>query len=336
MPFRLQWERPDKTPSSFRALRYAFYDWTREMPKSKRLVTTAALLVQGYAIYSLWAHSLVWPLIWPKGLLFYFCVLLLYTIGYCVMNVTLSSELFRKSQLESDQAAARQIQRTLIPQKTAELPGYDVQTFYEPFRDVGGDYFDVIALPGGRTLFAIADVAGKGMAAALLAANIQALVRIIATTERDPLAIAQQINTHLCRYTPDDRFATAVFMVLNHDSGELMYVNAGHNAPIASSLGAAMFLKATGPPLGIFPDAKYETGTAAINPGGWLLLFTDGLTDAILGDSPENRLSKALANGSGTTILNLKSLVDPKSHADDITMLLIKRPPVPAARPTPS
>lgn len=178
------------------------------MPKSKRIITTAALLVQAYAVYSLWARTLIWPFIWPKGLLFYFCVLLLYAIGYCVMNAMLTSEFVRKTQLESDQTTARQIQRTLIPQKVAQLPGYDVQTFYEPFRDVGGDYFDVITLPRERMLFAIADVSGKGMAAALLAANIQALVRIISSTEGDPLAIAQQINTHLCCYTPDDRFAT--------------------------------------------------------------------------------------------------------------------------------
>lgn len=112
--------------------------------------------------------------------------------------------------------------------------------------------------------------------------------------------------------------------MLNHDSGELIYVNAGHNAPVLFSSGATTFLKATGPPLGLFRDAKYETGTSTIATGGSLLLFTDGLTDAIPGNRPEDRLSKALANDSTSTISNLKSLIDPKSHEDDITMLLIK------------
>jgi serine phosphatase RsbU (regulator of sigma subunit) len=299
------------------------------MPRSKRLITTAALLIQGYAIYSFAVRSLIWPLIWPKGMLLYFCVLLLYAVGYYLMNAMLTSELVRKTQLESDQTAARQIQRTLLPQELPELPGYDVQTFYEPFRDVGGDYFDVITVPHGRTLFAIADVSGKGMAAALLASSIQALVRTIASMDDDPLAVAQRINTHLCRYTPDDRFATAAFVMLTHDSGELLYVNAGHNAPLVLSSGTAIFLEATGPPLGLFRDAKYETNIATIHVGGSLLLFTDGLTDAILGNAPE-RLRGALASGSGSGIVNLKSLVDPKSREDDITMLLVNRAPASA------
>src|SRR5208283_3341260 len=99
------------------------------------------------------------------------------------------------------QIAARQIQQTLHPEKLDPLPGYRVEAFYKPFRDVGGDYFDVIELPGNRTLFAMADVSGKGMPAALLAANIQALVRTIANTEASPLALARQINAHLSRYT---------------------------------------------------------------------------------------------------------------------------------------
>ena len=90
--------------------------------------------------------------------------------------------------------------------------------------------------------------------------------------------MARQINKHLNRYTPSDRFATAVFAVLSRDSGELTYVNAGHNAPILFCSGATAFLEATGIPLGLFSDSAYEARTAVIRPGGALLLFTDGLT----------------------------------------------------------
>ena len=114
---------------------------------------------------------------------------------------------------------------------------------------MGGDYFDVIKLPVKRTLFALADVSGKGIPAALLAANIQALVRTIASVESNPLALAKQINKHASRYSPSDRFATAVFVVLTGDSGELSYVNAGHNAPILYSSGSTAFLEATACPL---------------------------------------------------------------------------------------
>jgi sigma-B regulation protein RsbU (phosphoserine phosphatase) len=163
------------------------------------------------------------------------------------------------------------------------------------------------------------------MAAALLAANIQALVRSIASVESTPLALANQINKHLCRYTPVDRFATTVFIVLSRDSGELTYVNAGHNAPIVFSSGSRTFLEATGLPLGLFAHAKYEVRKAVLNPGGTLLIFTDGLTDSIHGEHPENRVCNALAESAGRTMANLKSLVDPKFNEDDVTILLVKR-----------
>jgi sigma-B regulation protein RsbU (phosphoserine phosphatase) len=308
-----------------RMLQYAFYDWTREMPRSKRVITWAGYLMQGYAVYAFMTRSLVWPVMWPKGILLYASASVLYALGAGLMNVMLTSELVRKTELEADQIAARQIQQTLIPGKLPELPGYVVESFYKPLREVGGDYFDVIDLPGNRTLFAVADVSGKGVPAALLAANIQALVRSIASVEANPLTLARQINKHLSRYTPSDRFATAVFIVLSRDSGELTYVNAGHNAPIVSGGGSTATLEATGMPLGLFPEAAYDARTAPLWPGGALLVFTDGLTDSISGENAENRLGDALADSSGSTMSNLKSLVDSKFNDDDVTILLVKR-----------
>jgi sigma-B regulation protein RsbU (phosphoserine phosphatase) len=339
MPSRIQQGRLDPSAGPLRrAFQYAFYDWTREMPKSKRFITWVAILFQGYALYA----ALMWALMVPKGLLGYLLVLpkgrpgyllafLLYMIGYYVMNAMLTSEFVRKTQLESDQIAARQIQQTLQPERLEELPGYEVEMFYKPFRDVGGDYFDVIELPGNRSLFAVADVSGKGMAAALLAANIQALVRSIAQVEANPLALARQINKHLCRYTPSDRFATAVFIVLSRDSGELTYVNAGHNAPIVFGAGSTTSLEATGVPLGLFTGTEYEAGAAVLRPDSALLLFTDGLTDSIPGKNPEDRLRDALAKNSGRTMAEIKSLIDPKLNHDDVTILLVKRTAGPAS-----
>jgi serine phosphatase RsbU (regulator of sigma subunit) len=318
--------RLDKSSGPIRRmLQYAFYDWTREMPASKRFITWVGVLMQGYAFYSIWTGSLVWPVMWPKGIFLYGSVWLLYVLGAGLINGMLTSEFVRKTQLEADQIAARQIQRTLIPRNLPELPGYDVETFYKPLREVGGDYFDMIELPRNRTLFAIADVSGKGMPAALLAANIQALVRSIVSVEANPLTLAQQINKHLCRYTPSDRFATAVFIILSRDSGELTYVNAGHNAPLVFGAGSTTALEATGMPLGLFPGAAYEARTALLSPAGALLLFTDGLTDSISGENAEARLRDAMAASSGRTMSDLKSLVDAKFNDDDITILLVKR-----------
>jgi serine phosphatase RsbU (regulator of sigma subunit) len=315
-----------------RAYRYARYDWTREMPRSKRVITWVGYLMQGYAIYALWSRSLIWPFMWPKGGFLFLSAFLLWVLGIALMNGMVTSEFVRKTQLEADQIAARQIQETLQPDKLDELPGYEVETFYKPFREVGGDYFDIIELAGNRTLFAVADVSGKGMPAALLAANIQALVRGIANFEPDPLALARQISRHLSRYAPSNRFATAVFIVLTRDSGELTYVNAGHNAPNVFGSGPPIELEATGLPLGLFPEAAYETRTAFLSPGGALLIFTDGLTDSISGENAENRLRNALADSSGRTMSVLKSLIDPKFNEDDITILLVKRDPQRQAR----
>ena len=337
MQFRDLKAKLDKFTGPNRGLsRYSVRNWIREMPRSKRIVTWAGYFLQGYAIYCLVSRTLVWPLMWPKDVSLVFLIaLLLYVVGTGLMNAMLTSEFVRKTQLEADQIAARQIQQTLQPGKLDELPGYEVETFYKPFREVGGDYFDIIELAGKRTLFVVADVSGKGMPAALLAANIQALVRSGTSFETDPLALARQINRHLCRYTPRDHFATAVFIVLSRDSGELTYVNAGHNAPIVFGSETATAMEATGMPLGLFPEAAYEARTYLLSPGGALLVFTDGLTDSISAENPEERLRDALAVSSGRTMQNLKSLVDPHFNEDDVTILLVKRDAGAASRSTP-
>ena len=308
-----------------RAIRFATYDWTRELPLSLRVITMIGMGIQGYAIWAALSRSLIWPIMWPSGVILYATILLIYYIGFCMQNATLASELIRKTQLESEQFAAQKIQKTLQPTTIDEIPGYEVDAFYKPLRAVGGDYFDVVDLPGNRTLFVVADVSGKGMAAALLAANIQALVRSLSTIAADVAALASQINRHLFRYTPGNRFATAAFIVLDRDSGELVYVNAGHNPPIVWRPGQTNFLEATGTALGWFDDTTYDVGRMTIPPDGGLLIYTDGLPDSIPGNTPEDSLYRALDNDLVRTMSNLKALVDPRFNEDDVTVLLVKR-----------
>ena len=311
--------------SVWRMVCYAFHDWTREMTSARRFVTMTGLVLQGYAFWALFSRSLVWPLSWPSGPALYVSVCVLYMLGYWITNVMLTSEFVRKTQLESDLMAAQQIQRTLQPDKIEQLSGYQLKSYYKPFRGVGGDYFDVIDLGGNRTLFALADVSGKGMPAALLASNIQALVRSIAETEPDLPMLANRINRHLIRYTPQDRFATAVFLVLTLDSGELVYVNAGHNPPLIGGSGSTRFLEGTGLPLGLFASAEYQTRVTTMQAGDLLLVFTDGLPDSVSGESPDKRLRDALTGEPTSSLANLKQLVDPVLNEDDITILLVKR-----------
>jgi hypothetical protein len=321
---RTECARPDPSASGIRrAWQYAFYDWTREMPRSKRVITWVGLFLQGYALYAAITRSLIWPFMWPHGILLIDSVWLMALAGWLLMNGMLTSEFVRKTQLESDLLGARRIQETLHPHAPVTLPGYEIASLYSPFRFVGGDYFDVVELSGDRTLFAMADVAGKGMPAALLAANVQALVRSIAATDPNPLTLARQINQHLSRYSPDDRFATAVFIVLSHQSGALTYVNAGHNAPILRDGGSATSLGSSGVPLGLFPGATYEARTAVLDPGGALCLFTDGLPDSIRSDDPDGRIRDVVTTGA--TIRSLTALVDRRLTADDITIVLVKR-----------
>ena len=296
------------------------------MPRSKRFITWIAILAQGSAVAFVLSRPQLWDfMVRENKLVLYLGVFLLYLLGERVMHGVVTSEIVRKTQLEADQMAAQQIQRTLQPEKLEELVGYEMEVFYEPFRAVGGDYFDVIDLPGNRTLFAVADVSGKGMAAALLAANIQALVRSLANIDAEPLVLANQINKHLSRYTPSNRFATAVFVVLSRDSGELTYVNAGHNSPIVFCDGSETSLEATGMPMGLLSGAEYEAGAAIVPFGSALLLFTDGLTDSISGNDPESCLRGAISDNPAKTISNLKLLIDPRCKQDDITILLVKR-----------
>ena len=312
------------------------------MPKPERRITVLGILLQGYTIYCvvMWALGvpkalLGYILVLPKNPLGYLVAWLLFVVGTYVMNGMLASELVRKAQLEADQIAAQQIQQTLHPQKLEEWQDYKVETYYKPYREVGGDYFDVIELPNNRALFAVADVSGKGMPAALLAANIQALVRSITNVQPDPHALARKINKHLCLYTPADRFATAVFIALSRDSGELAYVNAGHDSPILFCSGTTTLLQSTGIPLGLFAGAGYKVGTAVIPPGGALLLFTDGLIDSIPAENPTNRLRDALADDSRRTLATIESLVDPKLNADDVTILLLQRTTAPTSSSAP-
>lgn len=112
---------------------------------------------------------------------------------------------------------------------------------------------------------------------------------------------------------------------MNRDSGEITYVNAGHNSPLICGSGPTDFLDATGLPLGLFASAIYEKRVAMLAPGDTLLIYTDGLTDSFSGDSPQDLLRTAVTTDPHESLSNLKALIDPKVNEDDITVLLVKR-----------
>ena len=163
------------------------------------------------------------------------------------------------------------------------------------------------------------------MPAALLSANIQALVRSRTHGTIDLVDIAQQIGAHVNAYTPAERYATAAFVLLEHVTGAITYVNAGHNPPMISAQGVSFLLEATGVPLGLFPESLYAARTAILPLGGTLLLYTDGLTDAIAGDAPERAVCEAMTGAPAAIVEKLKALIQTKLSADDVTLVVVQR-----------
>jgi sigma-B regulation protein RsbU (phosphoserine phosphatase) len=149
-----------------------------------------------------------------------------------------------------------------------------------PARGVSGDYYDVIPLSGGRTGIAIADISGKGMSAAILMSNLQAVLRTLATADARPDTIATRLNLHLHQVTQGSRFATLFYAEWDGAARRLAYINAGHNAPIVVGASGVKRLSAVNTPLGIFPESVFKIEEAALDPGSLVVLFSDGVTDA--------------------------------------------------------
>ncbi|HXI29155.1 MAG TPA: SpoIIE family protein phosphatase [Vicinamibacterales bacterium] len=238
----------------------------------------------------------------------------------------------RKQQRERDEA--RLIQRALLPSSLPELDRLRIATSWRPADGVGGDCFDVIT-SGDRLGIAIADVAGKGMPAALLMSNLQAAVRAFASDDADPASICASVNRLLCRHMVSGRFVTFCFAWLNPARGSLAYANAGHNPPLlVGADGRVDRLAEAGVVMGIFPDAAYATASRPLAAGDRLLFFTDGITEAhdAAGDEfGEERLAAAAVAARGCSAEALKQHLAATLDAftggtfdDDATLITIE------------
>jgi sigma-B regulation protein RsbU (phosphoserine phosphatase) len=255
-------------------LRLALYDWSKGMPAPKRAGLLLSMLGLGLGIGLLWAKAS--PAMGFR--LAAFTLLLLCCLF--VMNAIVASDLERKLELEREQIAAREIQKYLQGHELPQFPGCEIAGLCRTNREVGGDYFDAIKLNREKLLLVIADVSGKGIPAALLMANLQAILRTSAFAGQSPREIATSIHLHLLRHSEPERYVTAFLGLLYPASRQLTYVNAGHEPPLlASSEGSVTRLDAGGPPLGLIPEVVFETGNIALPPNSTLLLYTDGVTD---------------------------------------------------------
>ncbi|MCY4159550.1 MAG: SpoIIE family protein phosphatase [Bacteroidetes bacterium] len=223
----------------------------------------------------------------------------LYALGSlavtAIQNVELIEERIAKQQLEEELRMARLIQRRLLPSEIPRIPEIEIATLALSSREVGGDYFDVVPLNDGRTLFMIADVTGKGVPAALLMSSIHACTHIMLPMKLTLREAIEHTNRVLYENTDSDKFITA-FAAIYHPNQSLEYVNAGHEPPLLiRSDGHVDRLRDGGPLLGIIPNASYDPSYITLAPNDLIVMYTDGITEA-MGNAMEEYNEERLLN----------------------------------------
>jgi sigma-B regulation protein RsbU (phosphoserine phosphatase) len=240
----------------------------------------------------------------------------------------------RVHQHEREIAEARAIQEGFLPKEIPQLAGYEIASAWQSARVVGGDYFDVLPFEHGSVGICIADVAGKGMPAALLMSNLQAAVRGLASADISPADLCTRLNLLLCRNMANDRFITFFYAQLDGESGALRYVNAGHNPPVVMHRdGTHERLTEGGIVLGAFPNQSFQSGAVKLVSGDRLVLYTDGVTEAANADDEEfgdARLIEVLSEHRGasaqrlqTQILESAAQFCANRWQDDATLLIL-------------
>ena len=184
-------------------------------------------------------------------------------------------------QQEEELRRAREIQEMLLPKKLPQLPGAQIAGAWQPAREVSGDYFDVIQLDEKRVGICVGDVAGKGITAALLMANLQASFRAFASADATPQVVCTKLNKFLCANIASGKFVTFFYAILDAEQHTLVYENAGHSPGLlVRQNGEIDSLRGGGAVLGALPDWVYQDYTAQLEPGDKMLLWTDGITEA--------------------------------------------------------
>jgi sigma-B regulation protein RsbU (phosphoserine phosphatase) len=197
-------------------------------------------------------------------------------------QLSLAREQRRKQRLHEEELRdAREIQHSLLPQSLPQMAGYEIAAVNRPLRFIGGDYYNVMRMDDRHTAICIADVAGKGMPAALLMSSLQAALQPLIAQKLSPGELCQRLNRILCDVMPLGKFISFFYGVLDSAENRLTYCNAGHNPPLMIRAdGASSELSAEGAVLGQFPDWQYRQSELRIGSGDRMLLFTDGLVEA--------------------------------------------------------
>ncbi|MGB0073433.1 MAG: PP2C family protein-serine/threonine phosphatase [Terracidiphilus sp.] len=209
---------------------------------------------------------------------------------------------------EQELERAREIQTSLLPKEIPQVVGFEVAGAWQPARTVSGDYYDVLRLGERRLGICIADVAGKGVSAALLMANVQAAVRAYAASTESPAEVCSKVNALLHENVATGKFVTFLYGVLDAEQRTFRYCNAGHLNPILVSGRDATSLDGGGAVLGVFPSWDYRDSTVQLKSGDRLLLFTDGITEAADANGREFDESGVAAFAAANRSLSAKDL----------------------------
>lgn len=259
-------------------------------------------------------------------------------VALSIQNEHLQREMVLRERLEHEVQLARQIQRAFLPESLPRLPGWELEAVWRTARQVGGDFYDVFELPNRQLGLFIADVSDKGIPAALFMALTRTLVRAAVADSASPAMVMQRVNELLI---PDNRqgmFVTAVYALLDLESGRLTFANAGHNPPMVIRAADRTIekLERTGPALGILEEADFQERVIHLDQGDVLFLYTDGVTDAQSVESEffgEERLCTLLRSECTAPVERLLQVVETAVNQftagcevfDDLTMLALKR-----------
>jgi len=257
-----------------------------------------------------------------------------------IRNVALAEEAAERRLLEEELKLARQIQVGLIPTNLPSIAGYEMRAGNVPSRGVSGDYYEVVERSeGSEVVFMVADVSGKGIAASLLTASLEALAAGPIEVGQPPQEICTRVCRRLFVRTPPAKYATVFLVVLEPETGKLTYTNAGHNSAIlVRADGSCELLASNGRPIGLLAEGDYSESETHVSQGDSLVVYTDGITEAENPEEEEYGLERLVAvctehkaAGVDSMAKELESDLDRFAqgtpYADDRTLMIFRRLP---------
>ncbi len=192
----------------------------------------------------------------------------------------LDQERRERERVEQELRVARSIQQASLPKEVPTLEDWQIAPYYQPAREVGGDFYDFHLLPEGKLGLAVGDATGKGVPAALVMSTTCGMLRLAAQSYSSPGQMLQRVNEALFPYIPANMFVTCFYAILDPNSASLSYANAGHDLPYVRRGGDCEELRARGMPLGLMPQMSYEEKDVTLEAGDGVLLYSDGLVEA--------------------------------------------------------